>query len=523
MMANKIMFQGTGSDVGKSVLTAAFCRIFAQDGHKVAPFKSQNMALNSYVTKKGGEIGRAQAVQAEASQMEATVDMNPILLKPKEDTVSQVIIHGRPKKNMSAQEYFNHYSESLVYIKESLDRLNNDYDIITLEGAGSPAEVNLRDYDLVNMKAAELADAPVILVADIDKGGVFASIVGTFKLLNEDEVNRIKGIIINKFRGDINRLESGLEFIEDYTGVPVLGVVPYFDDFKIPEEDSIPSQRLNNRTEGEIEIAIVYLPHISNFTDFTPLEDEPQTTVRYVRAGESLGNPDAIIIPGSKNTIEDLEYLRKAGYAEKIKRLAKRGTQVIGICGGYQMLGKRLADPHKMETIGKVVQGLDLLNINTIFNPTKVTTQVTGNIINQRGFLGNLATEKVSGYEIHMGDTELGEQVEPLIEIKNQMNQEVSRLDGAVSSDGQIFGTYLHGIFDNDDFRNSFINHLRKKKGLSEIDFSQQLSTSQKREDAYEKLAEVVRNNVDIKMVYEIMNLNNCKEGLDSCLINLLL
>jgi adenosylcobyric acid synthase len=517
------MFQGTGSDVGKSVLTSAFCRIFAQDGYKVAPFKSQNMALNSFVTKRGGEIGRAQAVQAEAAQVEATVDMNPILLKPKEDTSSQVIIQGRPLKNMEAQEYFAHREEGLNYIRESLDRLQDNYDVIVMEGAGSPAEVNLRKYDVVNMKMAELAEAPVILVADIDKGGVFASIVGTFKLLNDREVERIKGIIINKFRGDITRLESGLDFIEEHTGVPVLGVVPYFSDFKIPEEDSVPSHRLRNDQEAEIDIAIIYLPHISNFTDFTPLEDEIQTSVRYIKQGEELGNPDAVIIPGSKNTIEDLEYLKKIGYADEIKELAAQGVQIIGVCGGYQMLGKEIADPNCMETTGKIVKGLELLDIKTVFNPDKITTQAQGKVISRRSFFGELDSNLLSGYEIHMGETELGSQVEALNKLKEKDEDLDFHLDGAVSSDGLIFGTYLHGIFDNDDFRHTFINYLRKRKGLPALDFSQELSVVEKREEAYEKLAEVIRKNVDVQRVYEIMDTNMDKEGFDPWLINLLL
>ncbi|ADL12376.1 cobyric acid synthase [Acetohalobium arabaticum] len=506
MTAKTLMFQGTGSDVGKSVMTAAFCRILAQDGYHVAPFKSQNMALNSYVTKEGGEIGRAQAVQAEAAQVEATVDMNPILLKPKEDTTSQVIIHGRPHRNMGAQEYFNHREEGLSYIQESLNRLKEDYQGVVLEGAGSPAEVNLREYDLVNMKAAELAQAPVILVASIERGGVFASIVGTFKLLNESELERIKGIIINKFRGDVSRLKPGLEFIEEYTGVPVLGVIPYFTDFKIPEEDSLPADRLEGSQYGDIEIAILYLPHISNFTDFAPLEDEADVKVRYIKDGEQLGEPDAVIIPGSKNTIEDLEYLQEVGYVDQIQELAEKGTMVVGICGGYQMLGTKITDPHRMETDGKEIAGLELLKVETTFNPEKVTKQVTGEIINNQNLFSSLADRSIAGYEIHMGESRLGKGVEPLIEVSAE-DEKKTRLDGAVSEDGLVFGTYLHGIFDNDTFRRSFINYLRQQKGLPKLDCSAEVSTAEKREKAYEQLAEIVRENVDLEQVYQILNL----------------
>ncbi|MCK8825519.1 cobyric acid synthase [Fuchsiella alkaliacetigena] len=518
MTAKTVMFQGTASDVGKSVLTSAFCRIFAQDGYRVAPFKSQNMALNSYVTKDGGEIGRAQAVQAEAAQVEATVDMNPILLKPKADTSSQVIIQGRSQQNMEAQEYFEHHEEGLSYVKESLNNLKNNYDIVALEGAGSPAEVNLREYDLVNMKIAKLAEAPVILVADIDKGGVFASIVGTFKLLNDDEVERIKGIIINKFRGKVSRLESGLDFIEEYTGVPVLGVVPYFTDFRIPEEDSIPAERLKNRAQAEIEIAILRLPRISNFTDFTPLEEEMETTVRYIEAGDSLGNPDAVIIPGTKNTIADLEYLEKQGYAEQIKQLAKQGVPIVGICGGYQILGQEIADPQGAESQGQIKEGLGLLNIKTVFAPDKTTRQVQGKIVAEQGFWARLTASTVSGYEIHMGQTEPLGGVKPLLKI----TQGSERLDGAINQEGTVWGTYFHGIFDNDSFRQQFINDLRRRKGLEELDFSQNLSTWEKRARAYEQLARVVRENVDIDKVYQIMGLDTRGE-LDACLMNLLL
>ncbi|MBM7623600.1 cobyric acid synthase [Sporohalobacter salinus] len=506
MTAKTLMFQGTGSDVGKSVLTAAFCRILAQDGYQIAPFKSQNMALNSYVTKEGGEIGRAQAVQAEAAQVDATVDMNPILLKPKADTASQVIIQGRPYRNMEAKEYFDHREEGLTYIQESLNRLKNNYQVVILEGAGSPAEVNLREYDLVNMKAAELAEAPVILVASIERGGVFASIVGTFKLLNESEVARIKGIIINKFRGDVSRLEPGLEFIEEYTGVPVLGVIPYFTDFKIPEEDSLPADRMESNQQGDIEVAILYLPRISNFTDFTPLEDKIDTKVCYIKEGEALGDPDAVIIPGSKNTIEDLEYLKKMGYAEEIKKLAKKGVPITGICGGYQMLGTKITDPHQMETDGKEITGLELLNVETIFNPNKVTKQVTGKIINNNLF-SELTDKSVTGYEIHMGESKLGKEVEPLFEVSAK-GENNTRLDGAINKDGSVFGTYLHGIFDNDLLCRSFINYLRRRKGLDELDSAEDISTAKKIETAYEQLAKLVRENVDMEQIYQILNLN---------------
>lgn len=497
------MVQGTGSDVGKSVITAALARIFAQEGYQVAPFKSQNMALNSYVTNQGGEIGRAQAVQAEAAKVEATVDMNPILLKPKEDTTSQVIVHGRPTGNMTAQEYFNDQQIGLEPIKESLACLQEDYQVIVLEGAGSPAEVNLREYDLVNMKAAELAQAPVILVADIERGGVFASIIGTLELLNEQERERIKGVVINKFRGDVSRLQSGLDYIEEETGVPVLGVIPYFTDFKIPEEDAIPSY-VQGSEDYQLDIAVIKLPHLSNFTDFAALAEVERTRVRYVKPGSSLENPDVVILPGSKNTIEDLAYLYQTGCADEIIDLAKEGRMVVGICGGYQMLGEVIYDPRQVETDRGAIAGLNLLDIETTLQPDKITSQIEAQIINEELF--NLEAGKlISGYEIHMGQTNLGPQAEPVFKIRQRSDEQVEIADGACSLNQRVWGTYLHGVFANDQLRRGFINQLRKQKGLAPVTDS--FSVREKREEAYNKLAELVRENLDVNLLYEIMGL----------------
>ncbi|MGM0471778.1 MAG: cobyric acid synthase [Bacillota bacterium] len=508
MTARTIMLQGTGSDVGKSILTTALCRILAEDNYRVAPFKAQNMALNSYVTRQQGEIGRAQVLQAQAAGVEPTVDMNPILLKPQADTESQVIIHGVAQQNMKAQEYFNCQRMGLEYIKESLAKLKDEYEAVVLEGAGSPAEVNLRDYDVVNMKAAQLAKAPVLLVANIERGGVFADIVGTFKLLTESEVNRIEGIIINKFRGEISRLEPGLEFIEEYTNVPVVGVIPYISDIKLPEEDSLPQERLNNQKSNAVEIAVLYLPHISNFTDFAPLEEEADITVRYIKAGDEIGSPDLVILPGSKNTIADLEYLVKQGYGERIQELAAAGVEIIGICGGYQMLGTTIFDPQQLESERGQTAGLGLLDLTTTLQPQKVTTQVHGRVINQQHIFGQLAQEQLTGYEIHMGQTELKSGVQPLFRVveENDGDLEAEHLDGAINQAGTVWGTYLHGIFANDELRWQLINYLREKKGLARRDFNRQRTTLEQQKASIDRLAEVVRSNLDLARIYQIMN-----------------
>ncbi|MFO7820431.1 MAG: cobyric acid synthase, partial [Halanaerobacter sp.] len=422
-MADTIMVQGTASHVGKSVLTSALSRILVQDGYRVAPFKSQNMALNSYVTKGGGEIGRAQAVQAEAAKVEATVDMNPILLKPKEDTTAQVIIHGQVQQNMTAKEYFNEQQVGLTAVQESLARLKQEFEVVAIEGAGSPAEVNLRDYDLVNMKIAKLAQAPVILVADIDRGGVFASIIGTLELLTTEERDMIEGIIINKFRGQKSRLQSGLDYIEEETGIPILGVVPYFDDFKIPEEDAIASAEQGS-AEYELDIAVIKLPHISNFTDFAALAQVPETRVRYVAPQEDLGAPDLIILPGTKNTIEDLQCLYQTGLAEQIIELAQSEVPIVGICGGYQMLGRIIYDPCSVETERDKIEGLGLLDIETTLVAEKITAQVQAEIKTEQMFAAS--QELISGYEIHMGQTKLGSQAKEVFTITQRSDKQVS-------------------------------------------------------------------------------------------------
>ncbi|MGL5512486.1 MAG: cobyric acid synthase, partial [Sporomusa sp.] len=374
-MAKAIMLQGTSSHVGKSILTTALCRIFKQDGHKVTPFKSQNMALNSYVTKTGGEMGRAQVAQAEAAGLEPAVEMNPVLLKPTGNSCSQVIIMGKPVGNMSAKEYHLGYSlTALGVITECLDKLHNEFDVIVIEGAGSPAEVNLKANDVVNMRIAKLASAPVLLIADIDRGGALASVVGTLELLEPEERDLVKGIIINKFRGDINLLKPALDFLETKTGKPVLGVIPHLDRLGIDDEDSVSLENKQAPEKaGELDIAVLRLPKISNFTDFDALANESDVMLRYVRQGEAIGNPDLIILPGSKNTTEDLLYLRQHGYEQQLIGLVKAGTPVVGICGGYQMLGREVQDPDHTESDFDRVPGLGLIDCITVFAANKVT------------------------------------------------------------------------------------------------------------------------------------------------------
>ncbi|NPV52685.1 MAG: cobyric acid synthase [Firmicutes bacterium] len=510
-LAKTVMVQGVASDVGKSVLVAALCRILAQDGYRVAPFKAQNMALNSFVTAGGGEIGRAQAVQAEAARVDPTVDMNPILLKPVEDTVAQVIVHGRAIGNMTAQEYMR-FKKHVGWkaITESLRRLREEYNIVVIEGAGSPAEVNLRDNDIVNMPVAVEAGAPVILVGDIDRGGVFAYLVGTLELLEPWERGRIKGIIINKFRGQKELLKPGLDMLTGLVGIPVLGVVPYFMDFRVPEEDSLCARSegvtWSKGVKGEgIEIAVIYLPHISNFTDFDLLETEPETEVHYIRRGESLGRPDAVIIPGTKNTIDDLAYLRETGRAGEIVALSKAGVPVVGICGGYQMLGRELRDPLGLESRRDSIEGLDLLDVVTELQPDKMTHQAEALIEVDHGPFAGLAGRKVKGYEIHMGISRPGPKARPLLRIVSRSGRDVSVSDGAIRGDGLVFGTYLHGIFDNDSFRRRFINWLRERKGLQPL-LGPIDSSESEHERAYERLALTVRESIEMELFYRILD-----------------
>lgn len=494
---------GTGSGVGKSVIVSALCRIFLQDGYRVCPFKAQNMALNSFVTKEGGEIGRAQAFQAEACRIEPHVDMNPILIKPTADKHAQVIVHGKAVANMSALCYVRHKKRLSEEVFRSFGRLSKKYEFIVLEGAGSPAEINLKSHDIVNLKMARHAGAPVILVGDIDKGGVFASFVGTLELLEKDEREQIKGFIINKFRGDVKLLRPGIDFLEKRTGIKVLGVIPYFhpsgrNSIKISEEDSVPLDNFEKAAEParrKLNIAVVYLPHISNFTDFDALEREPDVNLRYVKTHESLGRPDIIIIPGTKNTASDLLYLKESGLAEKIINLMKddKSAVLIGICGGFQMLGTRILDPQRAESRQKEVGGLKLLEMETIFSKTKVLSQVKA-IEPSSGL-------RVSGYEIHHGKSRNIKNYMPAFNIIERKGRIAQGTDGAVAMNGRIYGTYIHGMFDADTFRRNFLNRIRLKKGWAALSGRMNFDPDHE----LDKLAGLVRKNMDMKYLYKVL------------------
>ncbi len=516
MTARTIMVQGTASHVGKSVLVAALCRIFYRDGYRVVPYKSQNMALNSFVTRDGGEMGRAQVVQAEAAGREPSVDMNPILLKPTGHASSQVVVLGRPVGNMCAQEYHREYAPKAWGLAcQALDRLRAENDIVVIEGAGSPAEVNLQEKEIVNMRVARQADAPVLLTADIDKGGALASVVGTLELISPEDRDRVAGVIINKFRGDLSLFQPAVDFLEARTGKPVMGVVPYFQGFRVQEEDTVSEDTIKNSAgsrRGDVEIAVIHLPHISNFTDFDPLEDEPDVHLRYVGRGTPLGSPDLIIIPGSKNTIEDLAYLNRTGLAEKICELFREGVPVIGICGGFQILGRELNDPLRTESSIPRLEGLGLLDISTTFAPEKITTQVEARVCGPGFFLENSKDIQVTGYEIHMGISRPGDEVVPAFEIVSRLGEQVSFPDGAARLDGMVWGTYIHGVFDGASFRRSVINSLRRRKGLDPLEESASLSAWEQRQRDYDCLGEVVRGSLDMGKIYNLLGLPGRKQ-----------
>ncbi len=492
------MIQGTASSVGKSIIVTALCRIFRQDGFRVAPFKAQNMALNSFVTTEGGEIGRAQAVQAEAAGIEPSIHMNPVLLKPEADAKSQVIVLGKVAKNLKASEYYDYTPRLLEIIEGSLNRLRSTYDIVVIEGAGSPAEINLKEREIVNMRVARMANTPVFLVGDIDRGGVFASIIGTLELLTEEERNLVKGFIINKFRGDLGLLKPGLDFLEKRTGRLVLGVIPYFRGINTAQEDSVYLDERTNRHSGQnVNIAVIRLPHISNYDDFDPLE-ELGGTVHYVSEPSELGSPDLIILPGTKNTIADLIYVRQQGLADAIMRQAKAGTPVVGICGGYQMLGKIICDPYRVESGEGAVSGLGLLDIETTFDQVKTTTQVKAKVVADKGLLDGLNGMEVTGYEIHMGQTRSQNHL-PVFEILETPRGKVSYFDGAVGDNGLIFGSYLHGLFHNANFTQTLLNQLRQLRGLPVSP-----AVSLNRDKQYDELASIVRQNLNMRQVYKI-------------------
>ncbi len=495
-MAKAIMIQGTASNAGKSLLAAGLCRIFKQDGYRVAPFKSQNMALNSAITPDGLEMGRAQVVQAEAAGVAPDARMNPILLKPTSSVGSQVIVNGVPRGTMPAGEYFRYRKALIPEVMAAYQSLSADYDVIVIEGAGSPAEINLRQDDIVNMGMAKRAKAPVLLCGDIDRGGVFASLYGTVKLLEPDEQALIRGLIINKFRGDVEILRPGLGQLEALTGKPVLGVVPMLD-VDVDDEDSL-SARLGRREKaGLVDIAVVRLPRLSNFTDFNPLERMEEVSLRYVGSLKELGRPDLVILPGTKNTMDDLRWLRQSGLEAAILKHASAGGAVAGICGGYQMLGQNVSDPDGVEG-GGTLRGLGLLPAETVFQGEKTRTRVTGRFLAPEGIFAELAGVPFEGYEIHMGRTESA--AAPLAEFSTQTGER--RADGL--SAGNVWGCYVHGLFDKAEAAEALVNALLKAKGLDRAAAS--VDWQAYAQQQYDKLADGLRESLDMERLYRILN-----------------
>ena len=512
-MAKVIMVQGTMSNAGKSLIVAGLCRIFRQDGYRVAPFKSQNMALNSFITKEGLEMGRAQVMQAEAAGVEPVAAMNPILLKPTTHVGSQVIVNGEVLGNMSARDYFAYKKQLIPEIKKAFRELEKDNDIIVIEGAGSPAEINLRENDIVNMGLAELLDAPVLLVGDIDRGGVFAQLLGTLMLLEEPEKERVKGLIINKFRGDKTILDPGVVMLEERGHVPVVGVVPYME-LSIDDEDSL-SSRFDRREEGLIDIAVIRYPRISNFTDLSVLEQIGQVSVRYVDSVRDLHHPDMIVLPGSKNTMADLKWMRENGLEALIKKKAQ-DTIVFGICGGYQMLGETISDPYQVESGGSM-KGMGLLPAATELKQEKTRTQVTGTFGEISGALSGLSGKSVRGYEIHMGSTGYGgsiadsenvRQPESRSDVKGYVCRIQNEADGGVKYDGifsgNVYGTYVHGIFDEGTLAETLVGILAARKGVV-LDTGQMISYGQFKQMQYDKLADGLRESMDMEAVYAML------------------
>lgn len=510
ILAPTIMVQGTASSAGKSLLVTALCRLFRRDGFRVAPFKSQNMALNSAVTADGLEIGRAQAVQAEASGILPCVDMNPILLKPEGDRRSQVVVLGKPIGSMTATEYHEYKPCLSTVIAESLTRLRADYDLIVIEGAGSPAEINLKSRDIVNMHVAKLADAPVLLVGDIDRGGVFASFVGTMELLEPDERARVAAFIVNKFRGDVALLQPGLDVLTERTGKPVLGIVPYIQGLRIADEDSVSLEdRMARPTPSpqDLDIVVVRLPRISNYDDVEALEHEPGVVVRFVAQPDEIQGADLVILPGSKHTVSDLLWIRTQGIAAAIEARAREGKPILGICGGCQILGERIDDPHGVESMEAQVRGLGLLALRTHFEREKLTAQVQARVVHP-SFLtdGTVIEEEIQGYEIHMGMVEPKNTQTSPFEIRVRNGHVERRADGALSGDGMVVGTMLHGLFENEVIRAKTLSFLRTRKGLPACATSQRIPSKQAE---YDRLAAVVRAHIDCEMLGRLTGLSS--------------
>ncbi len=491
--SGQIMIQGTMSNVGKSLIAAGLCRIFAQDGYSVAPFKSQNMANNSYITVEGLEMGRAQVIQAECAMTEPIVSMNPILLKPVTDRGSQVVVCGKVVGNMDAREYFEYKKDLIPVIKSAYEDLKKSHDIIVIEGAGSPAEINLKDNDIVNMGLAKMTGANVVLVGDIDRGGVFAQLIGTLDLLEDDERSLVKGLIINRFRGDKALLDPGIRMLEEMSARPVTGVIPYMD-LHIDDEDSL-SDRFAPSLPKEFDIAVIKLPHIANFTDMGAFEQSEDISVRYIREPAKMRDPDMIVIPGTKNTIGDMKWLDKTGLSEAIRKAAKDGTAIIGICGGYQILGQSISDPEKMESAhGGECPGLGLLDVTTVIEKEKTRRQFKGHLVEPTGLLGPLKGYDIEGYEIHMGKTGPGKNVSEFTS------------DGTGYCSGNIYGTYVHGLFDRGRLAATIIERISEVRGKS-IDVTKFKDRNVYREEEYDRLADTLRQSLDMDAIYKMAGL----------------
>ena len=498
-MAKAIMVQGTMSNAGKSLLAAGLCRIFKQDGYRVAPFKSQNMALNSFITEDGLEMGRAQVMQAEAAGIKPSVLMNPILLKPTNDVGSQVIVNGEVLGTMSARDYFKYKKTLVPDVMKAYNALAEENDIIVIEGAGSPAEINLKDEDIVNMGMAKMAKAPVLHVGDIDRGGVFAQLIGTVELLEEDEKAMVKGLIINKFRGDKTILDPGVEMLEERSRIPVVGVAPYLD-IQLEDEDSL-TERFDRKQEaGVIDIAVIRTPRISNFTDFNPFESIPGVSLRYVKHPRDLHSPDMIILPGTKNTMGDLIWMRESGMEAAVLKEASRGKLIFGVCGGYQMLGETLSDPHGVENGGSM-KGMGLLPMETVFAEKKTRTRVQGHFEELSGVFAPLSGAEVEGYEIHMGESILKENAGTVTRITDSVSGE-KKEEGAFS--GNVCGTYIHGIFDKEASAEAMIRVIGEKKGI-DVENMTGVDFAAFKEQQYDILAAELRKHLDMKKIYEIL------------------
>ena len=458
MTAKVLMVQGTSSSAGKSLLVAGLCRLYARRGIRVVPFKAQNMSNNAAICPDGAEIGRAQANQAHAAGLDPHVDMNPVLIKPEADSRAQVVVMGKAWHTLDAREYYPKRDELWPLVTAALDRLREQYELVIIEGAGSAAELNLKHLDIVNMAVAKHAQAPVLLVGDIDRGGIFAQLIGTTSLLDEEERQLLRGFVVNKFRGDIALFQDGVEIIEHRSGKPVLGVLPYIHDLLIPEEDAVVLEEGGGSSlQGNIDIAVIHLPRIANFDEFDALKAEAGVRLRYVSSPEDLGQPDAIIIPGTKSTIGDLEWLRTRGFEPALQAHVSGGGALVGICGGYQMLGQRILDPQSIESDKTEENGLAFLPVETRFEGEKATHQSQVHIEAGPGWMADLKGESLTGYEIHMGRTE---SPQPWLRIAQRNGQPAKRLDGAASPDAKVWGCYIHGIFDNPAFRRTWLKSL---------------------------------------------------------------